>query len=81
MSSGLGEFGWTRPQRRALIALLSIFCVVLTVRALLHRTYVSNPAPAHPARYTELADRVDPNAADWQTLATIPSRKTITRRA
>ena len=65
--------GWNDSQRRALIALLSIFLVVLCVRYAMNRAYVPDPQPSHGARYDELASRVDPNTADWQTLAAIPT--------
>lgn len=65
--------GWTLPQRRALVALLLVLLVVLSVRFALNRQYVSDPQPPHGPRYDELASRIDPNTADWQTLAAIPS--------
>ena len=34
--------------------------------------YVSDPQPDVPPRFDELADKVDPNTADWQTLAALP---------
>jgi DNA uptake protein ComE-like DNA-binding protein len=34
--------------------------------------YVSDPQPERSPRFGELADRVDPNTADWQTLAALP---------
>lgn len=67
------EFGWSLPQRRALIVLLSVLLVALSVRYACNRRYVSDPQPAQPARYNELASRLDPNTATWQELAAIPS--------
>ena len=67
------QFGWTASQRRALIALLLVLLVVLGVRLAVNRQYVSDPQPAQGARYEELATRIDPNTADWQTLAAIPT--------
>ena len=63
---------WTRSQRRVLLAFLSVLCVVLLVRYALNPAYVSDPQPEVPARFHELADRIDPNTADWQTLAVLP---------
>lgn len=66
------ELGWTLPQRRALIVLLSILFLVLIVQLAFNRSFV----PAHPtngARAAELATRLDPNTADWQALAAIPN--------
>jgi len=67
------QFGWTRPQRRALIALLAVFLVVLCIQLAVNRQYVSDPQAGQGARYDELATRIDPNTADWQTLAAIPT--------
>ena len=67
------QFGWTLSQRRALIALLSVFLVALCVRFALNRQYVSDPQPPQGLRAGELASRIDPNVADWQTLAAIPT--------
>jgi DNA uptake protein ComE-like DNA-binding protein len=63
---------WTYSQRRVLLVLLSVLCVVLIVRYALNPVYVSDPQPPVPARYYELADKIDPNTADWQTLAALP---------
>jgi hypothetical protein len=63
---------WTAPQRGVLIVLLVGLLVYLVVRVLLNPLYVSDPQPARPPRYDELADKIDPNTADWQTLAALP---------
>jgi DNA uptake protein ComE-like DNA-binding protein len=52
--------------------LLSVLLVVLGGRYACNSMYVSNPQPETPPRYDELADRIDPNAVDWQTLAALP---------
>jgi DNA uptake protein ComE-like DNA-binding protein len=67
------EFGWTLSQRRALLALLSIFLLFLVGRFALNREHISDPQPPQGSRAAELASRVDPNDADWQTLSTIPT--------
>src|SRR5207237_1075655 len=46
--------------------------VFLAGRYACNSRYVSDPQPDVPPRYDELADRVDPNTADWQTLAALP---------
>jgi DNA uptake protein ComE-like DNA-binding protein len=52
--------------------LLAIFWLVLAARWARDRVFLSD-APETPApRGTELADRLDPNIADWQSLAAIP---------
>jgi hypothetical protein len=63
---------WTAPQRTVLIALLGCLIVYLAVRLLLNPQYVSNPQPQRPPRFEGLADRIDPNTADWQSLAALP---------
>ncbi len=63
---------WTRSQRGVLIALLGCLLGYLIVRQLLNPLYVSNPQPARPPRFDDLADKIDPNTADWQTLAALP---------
>ena len=67
------EFGWSLSQRRALIVLLSLLLASLAIRYACNPVYVSDPQPAQPARYNEMASRLDPNAATWQELAAIPS--------
>src|SRR5690348_17068103 len=68
-----GELGWSPPQRRALLALLCVLLIALSIRYACNRRYVSDPQPPQPARYNELASRIDPNVATWQELAAIPS--------
>ena len=67
------EFGWTLPQRRALILLLAVLLVGLCVRYAFNRSYVSDPQPVQGSRAGELASRIDPNSASWEELAAIPS--------
>jgi len=66
-------FGWSLSQRRALIVLLVVFLLVLCVRLAMDRQYVPDPQPPRGVRSAEVADRIDPNTADWQALAAIPS--------
>ena len=64
---------WTGSQRGVLIALLGCFLLYLVLRYAIHPLYVSNPQPQRPPRYDDLADKIDPNTADWQTLAALPA--------
>jgi DNA uptake protein ComE-like DNA-binding protein len=64
---------WSPPQRRALFVLLAGLWVLIAVRYACNPSYVSDPQPLVPSRYEELADRIDPNTADWQTLAALPA--------
>jgi DNA uptake protein ComE-like DNA-binding protein len=66
------RFGWTDSQRRVLLVLLCVFLVFLAARYACNRMYVGDPQPETPPRYDQLADRIDPNTADWQTLAALP---------
>ena len=62
----------TPPQRGVLIALVLILCVVLLIRLYRNRVYISDPQPVKPARFDDLADRLDPNTATWQELSVLP---------
>ena len=64
---------WTASQRRALVVLFSGVCLLLLVRCVLNPRYVSDPPSDPPVRGEELADRIDPNTADWNDLAAIPN--------
>jgi hypothetical protein len=63
---------WTSSQRRVLIAILVGLFVYLSIRYACNPVYVSDPQPEVPARFDDLADRIDPNTADWETLAALP---------
>lgn len=63
---------WTLPQRRVLLALLAVLLPVLALRYACNPAYVPDPQPPYPARYEELADKIDPNAADLATLTALP---------
>lgn len=62
----------TPPQRGVLISLVLIFSAVLLVRLYRNRVYISDPQPVKPARFDDLADRLDPNSATWQELSVLP---------
>ena len=72
MPSNTPRLAWSLPQRRVLLVLLTTLLVFLTVRYALNPSYVSDPQPERPSRFHELADRIDPNTADWATLAALP---------
>jgi hypothetical protein len=63
---------WKPPQRGVIVALALILCVVLLIRFFHKRAYISDPPPPRPARFDELADKLDPNVATWQELAVLP---------
>lgn len=66
------DWGWTRSQRRGLLVLLTALLLFLTFRVVHNRMYISDPQPTEGPRAAELESRIDPNSADWQTLAAIP---------
>jgi DNA uptake protein ComE-like DNA-binding protein len=53
-------------------ASLSIFVIYLSIEWASHRLWLPNPLPATGPAAAELADRIDPNSADWQTLSALP---------
>ena len=63
---------WTTPQRAVVAGAVVVLLVYLAVRLLLNPLHVSDPQPDVPSRYDELADKIDPNAADANTLAALP---------
>src|SRR5437868_4531333 len=63
---------WTPSQRGVLIGLVLVLCVAFSVRLYFNRAYISDPQPVRPARFDELADKLDPNVAGWQELAVLP---------
>lgn len=63
---------WTASQRRVLIVGLIVLFTFLSLQLLLRPLYVSDPQPDQPARFDELADRIDPNTADIATLSALP---------
>jgi DNA uptake protein ComE-like DNA-binding protein len=64
---------WTAPQRRAMAAVLGVVLAVLVWRTVRDRAYISEPQPSRPAKFGELADRLDPNTASWEELVAIPT--------
>jgi hypothetical protein len=63
---------WSASQRRGLMVLLAIFVVYLSIEWASHRLWLPIPLPADGPAAAELADRIDPNSADWQTLSALP---------
>jgi DNA uptake protein ComE-like DNA-binding protein len=64
---------WTTPQRRAVLFLGATFWLVLAVRWASNRVYLPEGLDVPAPRAADLANRIDPNTSDWQTLAAIPS--------
>ena len=69
--SGLA-WTWTPSQRRVLFVFLVALLAGLSLRHACHPVYVSDPQPDEPARFHDLADRIDPNTADTQALSALP---------
>lgn len=72
MPSDPAPLTWTLPQRRVLLLLLTALFAFLALRFAFNPSYVSDPQPGEGLRSREVADKVDPNAADWQMLAALP---------
>ena len=63
----------TTPQRRLLAVLFAIVAVYLGVRLFIDRSHIPDPQPPRGDRWADLADRIDPNSADWTELAALPT--------
>jgi len=73
MSGGPAKFQlWNASQRAVLAVFVLVLAIALLVRLHFNRQYISNPQPTEGARAGELADRIDPNTADLETLSVIP---------
>lgn len=73
MPSGLSQhLALTVRQRNVLIVLLTGGIVYAGVRWAMNPTPIPDPQPEAGLRAAELADRIDPEFADWQTLAILP---------
>jgi DNA uptake protein ComE-like DNA-binding protein len=72
-SGSPSDIGWTPSQRRAILVLLGILLLYMTVRYVMNRQHISDPQPIEGSQASQLASRLDPNKADWQSLSTIPT--------
>jgi DNA uptake protein ComE-like DNA-binding protein len=64
---------WTTRQRRVVVGIVAALAGYLLLQLLRNPVMVSDPPPPDGPRAAELADRVDPNTADVQTLAALPT--------
>jgi len=64
---------WTARQRAALTIITAGLLVFLTVRYVRNRAYVPDPQDDEGSRAGQILGRVDPNTADWPTLAALPA--------
>ena len=64
---------WTPSQLKVLIPGLTVVALYLGIRLWLAPVPLSDPVPNHGARQPEVRNRVDPNTADWPTLAALPA--------
>jgi competence protein ComEA len=72
-AGGHSPWVWNAGQRRTLIILLLIFGAYLSYRYFTNPQYVPGSFDTDGPRHAELLSQVDPNTADWQTLAAIPN--------
>ncbi|MGE5607875.1 MAG: ComEA family DNA-binding protein [Bacillota bacterium] len=63
---------WTAKQRAALTVVIGALLFALMVRYWGNSAYVGDPQPEQGLRAGEVVDGVDPNTADWATLASLP---------
>ncbi len=63
---------WSDAQRCVLVGLVVGLLLLIVWRAATHRAYLSDPPQSHPSHASRLADRIDLNTADVQTLETLP---------
>ncbi len=63
---------WSARQRATLAVLVLILLAFLSIRYAFNRSYVSDPQPEDGPRADEAQHRIDPNTADWATLAAMP---------
>ena len=64
---------WTASQRRVVLGIVVALLVYLAFQFWRNPVDVDDPQPPHGARYADLQDRIDPNAADAATLSALPS--------
>src|ERR1700761_4687873 len=64
---------WTDSQRRIILILLLIFTAFLSWRYFTNTQQLPESFDGPGPRQAELLSQVDPNTADWQTLAAIPN--------
>ncbi|HWE02815.1 MAG TPA: helix-hairpin-helix domain-containing protein [Tepidisphaeraceae bacterium] len=67
-----GDFPWNASQRKAVLLLLAVLAAVFAGRYACNQSFIDDPQPEAGARSAELANRLDPNTADWRELAAIP---------
>ncbi len=66
------DFSFTSRQRRVLVVLLLVAGLFFAIKWAINRSVVPDPQPAVGLRADELADRIDLETTDWQTLAILP---------
>ncbi len=63
----------TLSQRRGMLTIVGVMCVVLFVLLLRDSTTIADPQPDRGARAEELLAGIDPNTADEATIAALPT--------
>jgi hypothetical protein len=63
---------WTPRQRITLASILLTIVAVFLIIASRRPLQIDDPQPAVGRRASELATKIDPNQADWPTLAALP---------
>ena len=75
------QIGWSEKQRRVIWLFLCVLCAGLLLAYFRNPTFIDDPAPEMGPRAGELADRLDPNVADWRELAAISGLGQVKARA
>jgi len=64
---------WTAQQRGALAAVVFVITIAMLIRLRLNPSKIDDPQAQSSKRAGEVLAKVDPNSADWPTLAALPS--------
>jgi competence protein ComEA len=64
---------WTPRQRGTLALLITIILAALFIRLRFNSAHIDSPQTDQGQRAAEAISTVDPNTADWPTLAALPS--------
>ena len=64
---------WTPSHRKVLIGFILLASIGYLVCLYFNPQYIPKPQPPKGLRASELQAKLDPNTADWQTLALIPN--------
>lgn len=67
------HIAFSASQRRGLSVVLFVLVGFCVYRYFAGRSHISDPPPPQGERWADLADKIDPNTADWSELAALPA--------